>query len=164
MQKGVENQIHMSFFLFLKTTYFMKFYFLQKNYACTHAYEFWYIYSTPRRIELHTEYYLYDFISMLGNVGGSLGLFVGFSFSGAIGYLLNIILKIYQKWNSSFQQKDENETPSTTFASENATQFLRENVDSTQRIQTKNSLPDTEKNEKFTPNEKNISSNQLFKK
>ena len=141
MQKGVENHIHTYVNISILKNFCTKSYFLQKPYACTHAYEFWYIYSTPRKIQLHTEYYLYDFISMLGNVGGSLGLFVGFSFSGAIGYLLNIILKIYQKWNFSFQQKDENETPNTTFVSDNKTEFLRQNVDSTQRMYT---------NEKFT--------------
>ena len=41
---------------------------------------------------LHTEYYLYDFISTLGNVGGTLGLFIGFSFSGTISYILNFII------------------------------------------------------------------------
>ena len=123
MQKGVENHIHRSIFLSLKNTYFMKSYFLQKAYACTHAYEFWYIYATPRKIEFHTEYYLYDFISMLGNVGGSLGLFVGFSFSGSIGYLLNIILQIYQKWKSSFHRKVENETPNMTFVSANLNEY-----------------------------------------
>ena len=60
---------------------------------------------------------------MLGNVGGSLGLFVGFSFSGAIGYLLNIILKIYQKWDSLFHQKVENETQNITIVATNMNEF-----------------------------------------
>ena len=41
---------------------------------------------------MRTEYYLYDFISTLGNVGGTLGLFIGFSFSGTISYILNFII------------------------------------------------------------------------
>ena len=47
----------------------------------------------PGKVVLHTEYYLYDFISTLGNVGGTLGLFIGFSFTGAFSYFLNLITK-----------------------------------------------------------------------
>ena len=45
-------------------------------------------------VTVNTEYLLYDFISTLGNVGGTLGLFIGFSFSGLISYILNGAVKI----------------------------------------------------------------------
>ena len=41
---------------------------------------------------MHTEYLLHDGISTLGNVGGTLGLFIGFSFTGAISYILNLLV------------------------------------------------------------------------
>ena len=36
---------------------------------------------------------MYDLISTIGNVGGTLGLFIGFSFSGFISIAINIIMK-----------------------------------------------------------------------
>ena len=51
-----------------------------------------YRFAKPGKVILRTEYYLYDFISTLGNVGGTLGLFIGFSFSGTISYILNFII------------------------------------------------------------------------
>ena len=37
------------------------------------------------------EYIIYDFSGMIGSVGGSLGLFIGFSFLDFIFYLINLI-------------------------------------------------------------------------
>ena len=53
---------------------------------------FTYRFDKPGKGILRTEYHLYDFISTLGNVGGTLGLFIGFSFSGTISYILNFII------------------------------------------------------------------------
>ena len=53
-----------------------------------------YKFARPGKVVIHTEYYLYDFISTLGNVGGTLGLFIGFSFTGVISYFLDLIAKI----------------------------------------------------------------------
>ena len=36
---------------------------------------------------------MYDLISTIGNVGGTLGLFIGFSFSGFISIAINIFMK-----------------------------------------------------------------------
>ena len=52
------------------------------------------MFDKPGRITVHTEYLLYDFISTLGNVGGTLGLFIGFSFSGLITFILNLFIKM----------------------------------------------------------------------
>ena len=65
-----------------------------------------YRFAKPGKVILRTEYYLYDFISTLGNVGGTLGLFIGFSFSGTISYILNFIIarlneqKIHKIWKT----------------------------------------------------------------
>ena len=51
-------------------------------------------FENPGKVTLHTEYILYDLISMVGNVGGTLGLFIGFSFSGLIAFALKSFLKM----------------------------------------------------------------------
>ena len=66
----------------------------QEPYACTHAFQFIIQYKNPGRITLHTEYLLYDLISTIGNVGGTLGLFIGISFSGVFSTFLNIFVII----------------------------------------------------------------------
>ena len=61
------------------------------------------MFDKPGRITVHTEYLLYDFISTLGNVGGTLGLFIGFSVSGLITFILNFFIKmveVVQNWNT----------------------------------------------------------------
>ena len=68
------------------------FLFIQEPYTCSHAFMFNYRFAKPGKVILRTEYYLYDFISTLGNVGGTLGLFIGFSFSGTISYVLNFVI------------------------------------------------------------------------
>ena len=40
-------------------------------------------------IKLHEEYIVYDFSGIVGTVGGSLGLFIGFSFLDFVLYLLD---------------------------------------------------------------------------
>ena len=55
----------------------------------------------PRKVNVKTEYLIYDDIAMIGNVGGTLGLFIGFSFTGLISFLLNTIINIIstiRKW------------------------------------------------------------------
>ena len=53
-------------------------------------------FENPGKVTLHTEYILYDLISMVGNVGGTLGLFIGFSFTGLIAFVLQSFLKIME--------------------------------------------------------------------
>ena len=40
---------------------------------------------------IYEEYLIYDVISMVGSVGGTLGMCIGFSFTGAISFLINVI-------------------------------------------------------------------------
>ena len=40
---------------------------------------------------LYVEYFIYDAISMVGSVGGTLGMCIGFSFTGMITILINLI-------------------------------------------------------------------------
>ena len=46
-------------------------------------------------IRLYQEYYIYDAFSFIGNVGGSLGLFIGFSYTDFLGRILDFVFK---KW------------------------------------------------------------------
>ena len=68
-------------------------------------------YSIDKEIEMkvYEEYIIIDAISMIGSVGGTLGLFIGFSFSNVIniiiGYLQLFINKIYWK-NSAIMDPD----------------------------------------------------------
>ena len=40
---------------------------------------------------VYEEYLIYDAISMIGSVGGTLGMCIGFSFTGMISSLMNIL-------------------------------------------------------------------------
>ena len=40
-------------------------------------------------VQVNEEYNVYDFTGILGSVGGSLGLFIGFSFLDMILYIIN---------------------------------------------------------------------------
>ena len=62
------------------------------------------MFANPGKVTVNTEYLLYDFISTLGNVGGTLGLFIGFSFSGLISYILHGAIKFVDfvnQWNGT---------------------------------------------------------------
>ena len=45
--------------------------------------------------KVYQEYYIYDTFSFIGNVGGSLGLFIGFSYTDFLGKVLDFVFK---KW------------------------------------------------------------------
>ena len=45
--------------------------------------------------KVYQEYYIYDTFSFIGNVGGSLGLFIGFSYTDFLGNILDFVFK---KW------------------------------------------------------------------
>ena len=47
-------------------------------------------YGAPEVVIVHEEYLITDFTGVLGSVGGTLGLFIGFSFFNIISYLIDI--------------------------------------------------------------------------
>ena len=62
-------------------------------------------FQSPEVITIYEEYLIYDFNGMLGSIGGTLGLFVGFSFSSAIELFISLLkrckLENYNlRWNS----------------------------------------------------------------
>ena len=54
-------------------------------------YRFYYSFSPPRSIKVSEEYLVYDTFGMIGNVGGTLGVFIGFSFIDAITWIINYL-------------------------------------------------------------------------
>ena len=52
-----------------------------------HSFWFWFKIEDDARI--YTEYLIYDANSMIGSIGGALGLFIGFSFSNVISFVVN---------------------------------------------------------------------------
>ena len=46
-------------------------------------------------VTVYKEYVIYDAISMIGSVGGTLGMCIGFSFTGVIAYMINIVHNIF---------------------------------------------------------------------
>ena len=51
-----------------------------------------------KKVQVHEEYLLYDITGVIGSVGGTLGLFIGFSFWTFIGYITNGIKKFANKF------------------------------------------------------------------
>ena len=64
--------------------------------------------SKELELEVLTEYYVTDMFSLVGNVGGQLGLFVSFSFIGCFGWLMNHskMLSLVSYFCSWFRTKD----------------------------------------------------------
>ena len=56
---------------------------------------FGYSFNEPRYVKIYEEYLIYDTLGMLGSVGGTLGLFIGFSFMNVITFLINTMEKIF---------------------------------------------------------------------
>ena len=57
------------------------------------------------KVIVHFEYLLWDFRSTLGNVGGTLGLFIGISFSGINSCILNIFVSTCQYFENMLGNK-----------------------------------------------------------
>ena len=53
---------------------------------------------------IFTEYYLLDGYTLIGTVGGTLGLMIGFSFMGAITSLADLGIAIKAKYNKCKQK------------------------------------------------------------
>ena len=53
-------------------------------------------YKPPAMVTLHEEYLIIDFYGMVGVVGGTLGLFVGFSIFDVVTYVVTFFQKIHK--------------------------------------------------------------------
>ena len=54
-------------------------------------YSFRYRFAPPHTEKIFEEYLIYDIVSMVGSVGGNLGMWIGFSFTGFISNMMIII-------------------------------------------------------------------------
>ena len=53
-----------------------------------------YRFAAPLKAKVFEEYVIYDVIGMIGLVGGTLGLFIGFSFSNVLTYMIQYLQSI----------------------------------------------------------------------
>ena len=60
--------------------------FYGKEESSVNYYKLRYLFDTDM-FNVHEEYLLYDTIGMIGSVGGSLGMFIGFSMTGIISWI-----------------------------------------------------------------------------
>ena len=59
-----------------------------------HNVEFKYRFANPKSVKVHEEYLIYDGIGLIGSVGGTLGIFIGFSFTCVVTSLINFLKKL----------------------------------------------------------------------
>ena len=57
----------------------------------------WYVFEAPETTTLNEEYYTVPIYDLIGLIGGTLGIFIGFSFYGAISALLALIVSLVLK-------------------------------------------------------------------
>ena len=63
-------------------------------------------YIPLKDMTIQKEYLIHDFIGMLGSIGGTLGMFIGFSFLGVISSLMEYFQKLVDYW--SFKKNRKN--------------------------------------------------------
>ena len=68
---------------------------------------FFYNFDSPQRMRTYKEYLIYDGFAMIGAIGGTLGLFIGFSFSDFIWLVLTYLSSCLNKFKHPI--KDEND-------------------------------------------------------
>ena len=55
---------------------------------------FSYQFAFPELVTVYEEYLIYDTIGMIGSIGGTLGIFIGFSLSNVISFLINCLRRL----------------------------------------------------------------------
>ena len=51
-------------------------------------------YAPPAKVKVYQEYLIYNFFDMFGSVGGTLGIFIGFSLNNLSNFIINILKNI----------------------------------------------------------------------
>ena len=64
---------------------------MMKYYSTSDIEFYWMFPSTI--IKVHNEYLIYDMTGLIGSIGGSLGLFVGFSFRDFFSYFIGLVIE-----------------------------------------------------------------------
>ena len=63
--------------------------------------------------QVNEEYKLYDFTTFITSVGGTLGLFIGFSFRDAFVIILDYVQNLFSKYFKNDISNSENRVDST---------------------------------------------------
>ena len=71
-------------------------------------YSFRYRFAPPHTEKIFEEYLIYDIVNMVGSVGGNLGMWIGFSFTGIIS---NLMKMIRNRRNQLFVERRMSEAP-----------------------------------------------------
>ena len=56
--------------------------------------QFYYTFAYPETMTVYEEYLIYDTIGMIGSIGGTLGMFIGFSCSNVITLFINYLISL----------------------------------------------------------------------
>ena len=72
-----------------------------------------YKYVTPLFLSVYEEYIICDLINLVGSVGGTLGLFIGFSFNNILAWLIENIQLSFNVIKHNFRRANENEKDQT---------------------------------------------------
>ena len=67
-------------------------------------------FPSPPKVFVKHEYLVYDLVSMISAVGGTMGLFIGFSFRECSSVILRLVGKIVNKLISKDSKKNETQT------------------------------------------------------
>ena len=59
-----------------------------------------YMFDPPEMVTMHDEYLIYDEVSMIGSIGGTLGMCIGFSFTNLMSCFLNFIQYLHTRLGS----------------------------------------------------------------
>ena len=64
-----------------------------------HLVELKYWFANPQSVKVYEEYLIYDRIGLIGTIGGTLGMFIGFSFTGVVTCFIKFLknLKTFRK-------------------------------------------------------------------
>ena len=66
--------------------------------------------GSPKNVSVDEEYLIYDFVAMIGAIGGTLGLFIGFSFFDSCGFIISYLEQGFEKLS---RKRDKKVVPST---------------------------------------------------
>ena len=61
----------------------------RQDWGTNYTFETLFEFASPYKVKVKEEYLIYDFIGLVGSVGGTLGLFIGFSFYDIISRFCN---------------------------------------------------------------------------
>ena len=71
-------------------------------------------FAIPPRVSVREEYLIYDSVALISAIGGTLGIFIGFSFGGMSGQILKFISEIVASQERRVNAAGESRDPEST--------------------------------------------------